>query len=127
MTMASLNKDLRRQLERTVAEARTIAEQGAERSLKHLAVDVPRPHDLLTSEEKKLRVSLRAHAKQLGDRLDGRPARLIQAVAYEHWHRLLFARFLIENDLLLHPNMGLRSRWTKSRKSHSAKIENGLK
>jgi N-6 DNA Methylase len=101
--MASLIKDLRRQLERTVAEARKIAEEGAEQSLKRLAVDAPRPHDALTIEEKKLRVSLRAHAKQLGDRLDERPTRLIQAVAYERWHQLLFTRFLIENDLLLHP------------------------
>jgi hypothetical protein len=107
MTMASLTKDLRRQLERTVAEARKIGEEGAEQSLKRLAVDVSRPHDALTPEEKKFRVRLRAHARQLGDRPDARPARLIQAVAYEHWHRLLFARFLIENDLLLHPEHGV--------------------
>ena len=105
--MASLIKDLRRELGNTVAEARKVAEEGAEQSLKRLAVDVPRPHDSLTTEEKKFRVSLRVHAKQLGDRLDARPARLIQAVAYEHWHRLLFARFLIENDLLLHPEHGI--------------------
>lgn len=105
--MASLTKDVRRQLERTVAEARKIAEEGAEQSLRRLAVDVSRPHDALTTEEKKFRVSLRVHAKQLGDRLDERPKRLIQAVAYEHWHRLLFARFLIENDLLLHPEHGV--------------------
>jgi Eco57I restriction-modification methylase len=105
--MSSLIKDLRRQLERTVAEARKIAEEGAEQSLKRLAVDAPRPHDALTSEERKLRVSLRAHSKQLGDRLGERPTRLIQAVAYEHWHRLLFARFLIENDLLLHAEHGV--------------------
>ena len=105
--MASLSKERRRQLERTVAEARMIAEQGAEQSLRRLAVDVPRPHDALTTEEKKFRVSLRVHAKQLGDQLDERPTRLIQAVAYEHWHRLLFARFLIENELLLHPEHGV--------------------
>src|SRR5262245_60647528 len=105
--MATLSRDLRRQLEKTVAEARKIAEDGAEQSLHRLAVDISRPHDALNSEEKKLRISLRAHAKQLGDRLDQRPAHLIQAVAYEHWHRLLFARFLIENDLLLHPEHGV--------------------
>jgi hypothetical protein len=105
--MASLIKELRRQLERTVVEARKIAEEGAEQSLKRLAVDAPRPHDALTIEEKRFRVRLRAHAKQLGDRLDQRPARLIQAVAYERWHQLLFARFLIENDLLLHPEHGV--------------------
>ena len=27
------------------------------------------------------------------------------ATAYEHWHRMLFARFLAENDLLIHPEM----------------------
>jgi N-6 DNA Methylase len=105
--MATLSRDLRRQLEKTVAEARKIAEEGAEQSLHRLAVELPRPHDALNEDEKKLRVSLRAHAKQLGDQLDQRPARLIQAVAYEHWHRLLFARFLIENDLLLHPEHGV--------------------
>ncbi|HEV8414182.1 MAG TPA: hypothetical protein VGQ49_11345 [Bryobacteraceae bacterium] len=105
--MATLSRDLRRQLERTVVEARTIAEVGAEQSLHRLAVELPRPHDALNDDEKKLRVSLRAHAKQLGDRLDQRPMHLIQAVAYEHWHGLLFARFLIENDLLLHPEHGV--------------------
>ncbi|RQD82112.1 MAG: SAM-dependent DNA methyltransferase, partial [Methanocalculus sp. MSAO_Arc1] len=28
---------------------------------------------------------------------------LIRTVAYEQWHRMLFARFLAENDLLFHP------------------------
>ena len=105
--MAPLTKGLRRQLKGTVAEARKIAVEGAERSLQRLAVDVSRPHDFLTAEETQLRISLRAHAKQLGDRLTEPLARLVQAVAYEHWHRLLFARFLIENDLLLHPEHGV--------------------
>jgi hypothetical protein len=48
----------------------------------------------------------------LGDKLDPQRgtqtiAHLKQAVAYEHWHRLLFARFLAENDLLLHPKHGV--------------------
>ncbi len=29
--------------------------------------------------------------------------KLVQETAYEHWHRMLFARFLAENDLLMHP------------------------
>ena len=33
--------------------------------------------------------------------------RLAQACAYEHWHRMLFARFLAENDLLLDPDHGV--------------------
>ena len=28
---------------------------------------------------------------------------LVEEIAYEQWHRMLFARFLAENDLLLHP------------------------
>ena len=32
---------------------------------------------------------------------------LVQACAYEHWHRMLFARFLAENDLLLDPDHGV--------------------
>jgi len=52
---------------------------------------------------------LRARAKQLGD-LSGEgvspdevPA-LAEECAYEHWHRMLFARFLAENHLLMHPS-----------------------
>jgi len=113
--MPSLSKELRRLLEKTIAGkdgARQIAEDGAEQSLQRLAVDRPEAHSALTPEEKKLRSELRAHGRQLGDKLD--PVRggqtinhLKQAVAYEHWHRLLFARFLTENDLLLHPVHGV--------------------
>ena len=31
--------------------------------------------------------------------------RLVRECAYEHWHRMLFSRFLAENDLLIHPEM----------------------
>jgi hypothetical protein len=30
--------------------------------------------------------------------------RLIEQVAYQHWHRMLFARFLAENNLLMYPD-----------------------
>jgi hypothetical protein len=30
--------------------------------------------------------------------------RLVEKVAYEHWHRMLFARFLAENNLLMYPD-----------------------
>ena len=29
---------------------------------------------------------------------------LVVEVAYEHWHRMLFARFLAENNLLMYPD-----------------------
>ena len=45
---------------------------------------------------------------QLGDSLNGGKiqtmGRLIEEVAYEHWHRMLFARFLAENNLLMYPD-----------------------
>ena len=32
---------------------------------------------------------------------------LTQECAYEHWHRMLFARFLAESDLLIEPESGM--------------------
>ncbi|MCW6004622.1 hypothetical protein K1W54_08500 [Micromonospora sp. CPCC 205371] len=46
-----------------------------------------------------LRNGLRAKWRQLGHDRE----LLITECAYEQWHRLLFARFLAENNLLLHP------------------------
>ena len=46
-----------------------------------------------------LRNGLRAKLRQLG----GDHELLVAECAYEQWHRLLFARFLAENNLLLHP------------------------
>ena len=64
----------------------------------------------MTTEEKALREKLRAHGKQLGDKREANRTqeipRLKQACAYEHWHRMLFARFLAENNLLIHPDYG---------------------
>jgi len=113
--MPSLSRDLRRLLEKTIAGengARQIAEDGAERSLEQLSIDRPDPKGKPTQEVRALRNQLRAHGRQLGDRRD--PQRgsqtvthLRQAIAYEHWHRMLFARFLAENELLLHPEHGV--------------------
>jgi len=113
--MPSLSRELRRLLERTIAGkdgARQIAECGAEQSLTRLAVDRHEPHTSLTPAERTLRNQLRAHGRQLGDKRDLQRgtqtiSHLKQAVAYEHWHRLLFARFLAENDLLMHPEHGV--------------------
>src|SRR5690606_34106872 len=56
--------------------------------------------------------ALRAHGRQVGDRRNSSTGaqsidRLIGEVAYEHWHRMLFARFLAENDLLIEPDSGM--------------------
>ena len=77
-----------------------------------LAVGDARAHPSMSSAEQDLRRRLRAHGRQLGDRRDpdtGMQAldRLVHEVAYEHWHRMLFARFLAENDLLIEPESGV--------------------
>lgn len=107
--MATLSKEHRKLLENTVAAARKIAVAGAEKALIALRVgDKEAPTD---PTQKELRGQLRAHGRQLGDRRHQggtqETVRLEQAFAYEHWHRLLFARFLAENDLLVNPEFGV--------------------
>jgi len=108
--MGTLDRSLRRELEKAVSEARSRAHAGAEQALAQLAVAEPEAWPTLSDEQKALRRRLRAHARQLGDRLTGERARcerLAAECAYEHWHRLLFARFLAENDLLIEPESGV--------------------
>ena len=53
--------------------------------------------------ERALRRGLRAKSRQLGD-VEGSVELLVGECAFEQWHRLLFARFLAENGLLIHPD-----------------------
>ena len=108
-TLTSLSRDHRRALETTVARAREAAESGAAKAVQALGVGAAVAPGHLNAEQTRLRVALRAHGRQIGDRLlsDGKAQsvdRLVVEVAYEHWHRMLFARFLAESDLLLHPD-----------------------
>ncbi len=106
--MQSLDKTLRNKLERTVKEARCIAEAAARAVLEQLGVGESSPFPDLIENERELRRKLRAHGRQLGDVRDSHQGqeldRLIEEVAYEHWHRMLFARFLAENNLLMYPD-----------------------
>jgi hypothetical protein len=106
--MAPLPANLRKQLEKAIVQAREQAEVGARQALEALAVHHHEPHGSMTPEQRKLRNRLRAHGRQFGDRRDDqggqRIERLLREVAYEHWHRMLFARFLAENDLLIEPS-----------------------
>ncbi len=106
-----LESSLRNELARAVTAARRAAESGARAALQTLAVDAAAAHSGMSDADKALRRRLRARGRQLGDRRDagsGTQAidRLVHEIAYEHWHRLLFARFLAENDLLIHPEIG---------------------
>lgn len=104
----TLDKTLRAKLERTIKEARDIAENAARAALEQLGVGEPNALAHLSDHERQLRRELRIHGRQLGDSLNGGKTqsmdRLVEEVAYEHWHRMLFARFLAENNLLMYPD-----------------------
>lgn len=106
-----LERGLRSRLEAAVKQARRQAEAGAHAALHELGVaDATRPAHL-NEAQGRLRVRLRAHGRQLGDRLNGgreqTMTHLVQEVAYQHWHRMLFARFLAENQLLMYDGVAV--------------------
>jgi hypothetical protein len=102
--VAVLNAELRRALERAVERGRVVAEGAASAAVSRLGVGVAPAPGYLGEDERVLRRGLRARARQLGDDPDvGEVALLVREVAYEQWHRLLFARFLEVNGLLRHP------------------------
>lgn len=104
-TNTPLERSLRSKLEAAVKAAREAAEKGARAALSQLAVGDSKAPSYLSDEQKSLRRRLRAHGRALGDAKASDDSQAIQhlvwEVAYEHWHRMLFARFLAENGLLL--------------------------
>lgn len=110
--MTTLTRELRRSLENTVRAARRNAEAGARKIIEQLAVHHHEPWPSMTPAQRELRNLLRAHGRQLGDRRDDRRGvqgidRLTTECAYEHWHRMLFARYLAECELLIEPQSGV--------------------
>ena len=109
--MPFLNKTLRRQLATAIQEARLVAEEGAADAVRRLGVMDEVAPAYLREEDRELRRKLRAHARSLGDNWDGKVltsvARLVETTAFEHWHRMLFGRFLVERGLLVHPELGV--------------------
>ncbi|MBQ4767326.1 N-6 DNA methylase [Pectobacterium versatile] len=101
----SLDKTLRNQLEKTVVRARELIEKAASEALTRLGVEVAEVPAYLNDSERKLRNRLRAHARQLGDKIQSNGKQSIEHLraeaSYEHWHRMLFARFLEQNNLLM--------------------------
>ena len=113
MTNRYLPTALRRALEKTVKDARLIAEEGARDAIRRLGVADSKAPSYLNDDEKELRRRLRAHARALGDAFDKsdetqETKRLVEAAAYAHWHRMLFARFLAERGLLRNPEYDVR-------------------
>jgi hypothetical protein len=115
--MQALDKDLRSALEKTVKAARTVAETAAHAAVDQLGVGHDKPEAFLGDAEKALRNRLRTHGKQLGDARDSKSSNptygkqevqhLVQEVAYQHWHRMLFARFLADNNLLMYDGVAV--------------------
>ncbi len=102
--MPALDSALRRNLENIIVRARDEAERASGAAMNALAVREKEPYASLGPEDRKLRNRLRAKARQLGSgSLEAGFGLLVTECAYEQWHRMLFARFLAENDLLMHP------------------------
>ncbi len=102
--MPFLNSDLRSLLERAIIKARDVAEEAARSALTVLAVDQKEAPAAMSPEQRRLRNTLRAKARQLGSGImTGGIRVLLEEIAYQQWHRMLFARFLAENNLLIHP------------------------
>ncbi|QXC29693.1 SAM-dependent DNA methyltransferase [Aeromonas sp. FDAARGOS 1409] len=102
----ALDKTLRTQLESTVLAAREVVETACREEIERLGVADATVPTFLNDGQRKLRNRLRAHARQLGDPLhdNGKQetAHLLAEMAYEQWHRMLFARFLEQNNLLMY-------------------------
>ena len=111
--MSSLPAPLRRQLENAVKRARKTADAGARHALQALAVHEPDPYPHMDEAQRTLRRQLHAQAKQLGDgESRSKPGayeikHLAEKLAYDQWHRMLFARYLLENNLLISPEHGV--------------------
>ncbi|SEM42685.1 Methyltransferase domain-containing protein [Butyrivibrio sp. ob235] len=107
--METLDKALRNELNTAVLNARDISENAARKAVKMLAVGDNKPYNHMSDDQRALRRTLRAHGRELGDerKTDGTQDIdiLVEECAYEHWHCMLFSRFLAENNLLMHPDM----------------------
>src|SRR5437016_395670 len=102
--MPALEPNLRGYFEKKVLEAREESDKAAKAALETLAVQRAEAFATLSPAERGLRVAFRARARQLGGGNLGAGIPLVaEEVAYEQWHRMLFARFLAENGLLMHP------------------------
>jgi hypothetical protein len=106
--MAVLTTQQRSTLESAVKRARKIAQTGAFNALHNLAIDNTEPFAHMSSEQRALRNNLRSKARLLGDELLANGTQIIDnltyELGYETWHKMLFAKFLESNGLLIHPD-----------------------
>ena len=102
--MTDLTREQRRALENSIKAAREEAEIAAAEALRGLRVPDAEAPAGFDPERRAQRNRLRAHARALDDKRAANGAqaitRLTEQAAYVQWHRLLFARFLVERGLL---------------------------
>ena len=103
--MSVLANGMRKELEGACVRGRRASEAACRSALGTLGVAEQKVPAHLGEPERVLRRGLRAKSRQLGDTGDSIEL-LVSECAYEQWHRLLFARFLAENGLLVHPEYG---------------------
>ena len=108
--MPALAAELRKDLERVIIKARNLVVADVTDRLKELNVHEGK-RGALSDAQAKLRIRLRAHGKQIGDIRNSQSEtqqidRLVQECAYEQWHRMIFVRFLAENEFLVDPEYG---------------------
>lgn len=99
--MPILSSPLRKGLSDAVIAARKAAEAATKATISGLGVTESTKPSHLSDEQAGLRRALRVKLRQF----DGDVSVLVSECAFEQWHRLLFARFLAENGLLLHPDL----------------------
>jgi hypothetical protein len=106
--MPALDSKLRSQLDDVCQKARDLAVAYAQSALQKRGVSAAEALSHFGPKDKELRNRLRARGRLVGDvrNADGTQSieQLSQELAYEYWHRMLFARFLAENHLLMHPD-----------------------
>jgi len=104
--MFVLTQQQRSTLEAAVKLGRKAAEKGAYNALQAMAVDHPEPFAHMSSDQRILRNLLRSKARLLGDKLEATGKhqinKLSYELAYETWHKMLFAQFIEANQLLMH-------------------------
>ena len=98
--MRALPPDLRKQLENVVVAARRAAGGRVASGARWLGACSP---SVALNTSMLIRQACATDFAPKMRQLGGKRELLIAECAYEQWHRLLFARFLAENKLLLHP------------------------
>jgi hypothetical protein len=93
--------DVSELLRASVSIGRKASLKAARAALEALAVNPGAPCPGMSASQAAARERLLARARQIGDGPHGIGC-LAEEAAYEHWHRMFFARYLADNELLMY-------------------------